>query len=110
VRELRNVIERACLLSDGKMLSERDLLAAMPPAIDTQASTALTESAVPGSGPTFDPNFLTSAQRGQVQQALREARGNKAGAARLLGISRRSLYRWLDRLDLSEPQVGTPKD
>src|SRR4029079_15404186 len=40
VRELRHVIERACLLSDGKMLNERDVLAAMPPENDTEACAA----------------------------------------------------------------------
>jgi two-component system response regulator HydG len=110
VRELRNVIERACLLSDGKMLSERDVLAAMPRSIDTSTPSVLTQSGVPANVPTFDPNYITTAQRAQVEQALREARGNKAAAARLLGISRRSMYRWLDRLDLSQAAEGRQKE
>jgi two-component system response regulator HydG len=100
VRELRNVIERACLLSDGKMLSDRDVLAAMPAVIATTAAPVLPEPAPPTSAAAWDPNFLTDAQRTQVEHALREAGGNKAAAARLLGISRRSMYRWLERLDL----------
>jgi DNA-binding NtrC family response regulator len=107
VRELRNVLERACLLSDGKMLNERDVLAAMPPATATQASPVLTESARPVGSSTLDPSAVTKAQRSQVEQALREARGNKAAAARLLGISRRSMYRWLERLHLSHPIART---
>jgi two-component system response regulator HydG len=110
VRELRNVIERACLLSDGKMLSERDALAAMPPAIDARTPSVSTESAVPASASTWDPNLLTNAQRAQVEHALREAGGNKAAAARLLGISRRSIYRWLERLDISHPPDRTDAD
>jgi len=31
---------------------------------------------------------------------LQQVGGNKASAARLLGMSRRSLYRWLERLDV----------
>ena len=100
VRELRNVIERAYLLGDGKMLNERDVLAAMPPAIETPTPPVLTESAPAASASTWDPAFLTNAQRAQVEHALRESHGNKAAAARLLGISRRSMYRWLDRLEL----------
>lgn len=110
VRELRNVIERACLLSDGKMLSDRDVLAAMPPAIDTQTPPMLTEAVLPASSSAWDPDYLTNAQRAQVEQALREARGNKAAAARLLGISRRSMYRWLERLDLAQPTARTEED
>jgi DNA-binding NtrC family response regulator len=111
VRELRNVIERACLLSDGKMLSARDALAAMPPAIATRTPlTPLTPTGVvpPASASALDPDFLTHARRAQVEQALREARGNKAAAARLLGVSRRSLYRWLQRLELSQPTAPPP--
>jgi two-component system, NtrC family, response regulator HydG len=110
VRELRNVIERACLLSDGKMLSERDVLAAMPSAIDTPTPPALAESALPAGASTWDPNFLTNARRSRVEHALREAGGNKAAAARLLGISRRSMFRWLKRLDLSQPTAPTKED
>jgi two-component system response regulator HydG len=110
VRELRNVIERACLLSDGKMLNERDVLAAMPPAIDTMAPPVLTGSVQPASGSTLDLNSVTNAQRAQVKQALREARGNRSAAARLLGISRRSMYRWLERLDLSQSTARTEEE
>lgn len=110
VRELRNVIERACLLSEGKMLSERDVLAAMPSPIAPPTPGAPTDAALPPSGSALDPNFLTNAQRAQVEQALREARGNKAAAARLLGISRRSMYRWLERLDRSQPTARTEED
>ena len=110
VRELRNVIERACLLSDGKILNERDVLAAMPAAIDTPTRQVLTESALAASASTWDPAFLTNAQRTQVKQALQEAGGNKAAAARLLGISRRSMFRWVKRLNLSQPTAPTKED
>ena len=107
VRELRNVIERACLLSDGKMLNEREVAAAMPPAVDAPGESA--PAWMPQAGAAFDPKFLTDVQRAQVKQALRDTRGNKAAAARLLGTSRRSLYRWLDRLHVTEP-AGTLKE
>ena len=35
----------------------------------------------------------------QIKKALQDAGGNKAAAAKRLGVSRRSLYRWLERLD-----------
>jgi two-component system response regulator HydG len=109
VRELRNVLERACLLGDGQMLSERDVLGAMPPRIDTPMRAMLTESAQDASAPMWDPAFLTNAQRSQVEHALREAGGNKAAAARLLGISRRSMFRWVKRLELSPPTAHTER-
>jgi two-component system response regulator HydG len=110
VRELRNVIERACLLSDGKMLSERDALAAMPAASTTPAPAELPDPVSPASGSRWDPNVLTNAQRAQVAHALGEANGNKAAAARLLGISRRTMFRWLKRLDLAPPVSRTHAD
>jgi transcriptional regulator with GAF, ATPase, and Fis domain len=65
----------------------------------------LTESARPASASTWDANFLTNAQRSQVEQALRQTGGNKAAAARLLSISRRSMFRWVKRLNLSQPNA-----
>ena len=79
------MIERACLLSDGKMLSERDVLAAMPPAIDTPTPPVLTESAPAASASTWDPAFLTNAQRAQVEHALRESQRQQGGRGASVG-------------------------
>ena len=51
-------------------------------------------------GELADPNLFSTAQREQIERVLEQVGGNKAAAARLLGMSRRSLYRWLDRLNV----------
>jgi DNA-binding NtrC family response regulator len=40
-------------------------------------------------------------ERGYVERALRDARGNKSKAARLLGISRAQLYSRIEKFGLS---------
>ncbi len=98
VRELRNVVERACILCDGRMLTDRDLASAM--AVSGHAAEGKPPM-LPFSEPDdSDPNLLSTAQRDQIQRVLIETGGNKAKAARLLGVSRRSLYRWIERLHL----------
>jgi transcriptional regulator with GAF, ATPase, and Fis domain len=88
------------------MLSERDVLAAMPRGIDTPAPPALTEFALAGSAATWDPHAVSNAQRRQFEHALRETHGSKAAAARLLGISSRSMFPWVKRLDLPRQPLG----
>jgi DNA-binding NtrC family response regulator len=103
IRELRNVIERACLLSEARMLSERDVASAMA-ASGTLSPESGRRPASRPSGSLPDErssDLLSSAQRAQIDRVLRRVGGNKTEAARLLGISRRSLYRWLDRLALA---------
>jgi DNA-binding protein Fis len=39
-------------------------------------------------------------ERGLVEKALRQARGNKSKAARILGLSRAQLYWRLDKYEL----------
>jgi DNA-binding NtrC family response regulator len=92
IRELRNVVERACILSENKILNERDL-------IDAIASTpgALEASAPPA---TQSSPANPDARRAHIEHVLQQVAGNKSAAAKLLGMNRRSLYRWLDRLDL----------
>jgi DNA-binding NtrC family response regulator len=104
VRELRNVIERACLMSDSRMLTEREILGALQSG-GKLAARSLETPEVDAAGPAPAGDLLVSAQRAQIERMLKRAGGNKTEAARLLGISRRALYRWLDRLHLeaSEP-------
>jgi len=107
VRELRNVIERACLLTDSRMLTEREIMSAMNASTSTRPAAAMPEAG-PASvvSRAAHGDLLSTAQREQIDRVLRRAGGNKSEAARLLGISRRSLYRWLERLDLVDPKSG----
>jgi DNA-binding NtrC family response regulator len=117
IRELRNVIERASLLSEGRILSDREVQAAMAasavtpaPVRTSQATDRATRSApeplfvdLPDSSESpGDDRLLSTAQRVQIDRVLKLSRGNKTEAARMLGISRRSLYRWIDRLALDQ--------
>jgi DNA-binding NtrC family response regulator len=96
VRELRNVVERACLMSDARILGEREVLGAMAAASGEPVNVVMEEAE------DRNGDLLSSAQRRQIERVLKRVGGNKTEAARLLGISRRALYRWLDRLELSE--------
>jgi transcriptional regulator with PAS, ATPase and Fis domain len=49
-----------------------------------------------------ESTLLSTAEREQIRRVLRGVNGNKAAAARQLGMSRRSLYRWLDRLGIAQ--------
>jgi two-component system response regulator HydG len=94
IRQLRNVIERACIMSGGGILTESDLSAALA---TSRAPAARLEAAV-HSVSVHDPGLLATAEREHIRRVLSEAHGNKAAAAKTLGVSRRSLYRWIERL------------
>jgi DNA-binding NtrC family response regulator len=97
VRELRNVIERACILADGDVITERELAVSMPSLqIPSVAHPAAPTAARTGE----DSDLLVNVEREHIQRALLRANGNKKAAARMLGLSRRALYRRLERLDL----------
>ena len=97
VRELRNVIERACILVDSDLISERELAVNMP-AVPAHATTG----AGAAGGDIAEKDLLATVERDHIQRALVRAGGNKKAAAKMLGLSRRALYRRLERLDLSE--------
>ena len=94
VRQLRNVIERGCMLAEGEFVSERDLLGALQAApCRTAARPALKRDA------TLPLQVIA---REHIIKTLDEVHGNKAVAARLLGISRRAFYRQLERHGLHQ--------
>ena len=52
-------------------------------------------------GAGAERDLLVNVEREHIQRALVRANGNKKAAAKMLGLSRRALYRRLERLDLS---------
>jgi two-component system response regulator HydG len=99
VRELRNVIERACILVDGDFITERELAVSMPDVVSGSAPASGSQAAA--APPLEDADLLATVERDHIQRALVRAGGNKKAAAKMLGLSRRALYRRLERLDLS---------
>lgn len=84
VRELRNVIERATILARGPSIKAEDLGLA-------DAAASLTLSATPP--PLHDlPTALAQLEETMIRTALAETGGNRAEAARRLGIRRQLLY------------------
>ena len=94
VRELRNVIERACLLCEGHLLTEGDL------------ARSLSERPVMAAGGMDDEPAGPPPTADQVRAALDGTGGNKSLAARRLGISRRALYRLIDKYGALEVTRG----
>jgi len=87
VRELANVIERAVALCDHDTLLPEDL--EFPS--ESNDVDALLAASVKDSAP------LEEIERAYTRLVLDSRGGNKAEAARVLGINRRTLYRMLDR-------------
>jgi DNA-binding NtrC family response regulator len=86
------------MLAEGRLLSDRDISQALP-AARTTAEPALAEAehgrAPFAHAPT--PARLRDIEFNEIQRALAATRGNKAAAARRLGVTRRFLYHRLQR-------------
>lgn len=82
VRQLENAIARGALLAQGNYLHPRDLFGVLPPeaALDSESS-----------GPGNRPLTLREMEQRMIFQALNKTSGNRTHAARLLGISVRTL-------------------
>jgi len=84
IRQLRNVIERAVVLSKGERLTSKELPEELLP---------LKKKAVPvRAGGT---KTLKELQNQAVMDVLHECKGNKSRAAKMLGISRKAFYKKL---------------
>jgi transcriptional regulator with PAS, ATPase and Fis domain len=87
VRELRNVLEQAAMLTDNLRLEEADFSAILPvPATGARDTTEPAPSLRPL------PQLIAEIERNSIESALAATGGNKASAAKLLGISRATLY------------------
>jgi two-component system, NtrC family, response regulator PilR len=95
VRELENVLERALALCDGKSIREGDLYL-------TESREPAGSSAAVVAGERTQPlhEYLDQIERQQIMKALEQTRFNKTAAAKVLGITFRSLRYRLDRLGI----------
>jgi DNA-binding NtrC family response regulator len=84
VRELSNVIERAVLMADSKILTPDDI--------------ALEER--PTEGEFSLKNLTEESVKNTIRQALKRTGGNVTRSARLLGISRVTLQKKMKKYDL----------
>jgi hypothetical protein len=94
VAELRSFVDEAFARAEGFEITLSDL-----PRRLSQATTAVRR---PSRGPEAIEleGFLAGIERELIERALREAKGNKARAARLLGLTRPRLYRRMVQLGL----------
>lgn len=99
VRELENMLERALALCDGEKISADDLL------IDEEANP--TNSADAQFDPSKDSDvslsdYLENIEKREILKALEKTNNNKTAAAKLLGVSFRTLRYRLTKLGLSK--------
>ena len=88
VRELENCLEREVIVAAGRMITEHDL----PEAVRAHAALGLQ--------PRIElnvPTPLEDVERQMINQTLVYTNGDKAKAARLLRIGRKTLYRKLEQ-------------
>jgi two-component system response regulator HydG len=100
VRELRNALERACMLATGRLISDRDLDAPGIVPRDVERVERQNPSRLPG---PHAATHLGDVEREHIVDALRQVSGNRMAAAKVLGISRRALYRRLARHHITGP-------
>ena len=81
LRELNNVMKRAVLLARGRQITAAELQQAMGPVRQNVVHTLYDEAD----------------ERQRIEEALRQTGGNKAKAARLLGIDRKTIYNKMEK-------------
>ncbi|WP_437590933.1 helix-turn-helix domain-containing protein [Sorangium sp. So ce1000] len=97
VRELRNVMERAAVLTSGDLIELADLPTHLTGVATSGAGAA---SAAPDDRPSREP----AAERQRIIDALERCAGNQTRAAKLLGISLRTLVNRLSEYDVPRPR------
>ena len=94
IRELQNVLERAMLLAEQDVIGPEHLPGEVQPAVHASATPR------PDSGTSWPLRSLEDLEREHVQRVLTSMHGSREETARILGISRRTLTRMIQRWGL----------
>lgn len=118
LRELRNLIERAVINSEGPMIEFSHLVtlrptlrhSGPPPEPVRNRHDHQSHLPVPGHHPPAPPHSLNLAEteKQKLTEALRVSAGNKSKAARLVGLSRTAFHRRLKKYDAPAPARPKP--
>ena len=106
IRELRNVLEQAALRADSDRLDAGQMEALLRQSGLAQIQPALPpEPAPPDASALLRPlaEQVAELEQRAIAAAMQTTGGNKLAAARLLGISRATLY---ERLDARQPRAA----
>ncbi|WP_092404708.1 sigma-54-dependent Fis family transcriptional regulator [Pseudomonas sp. NFACC02] len=98
IRELRNVLERAALLSDDLQLGAEEICAAIGTMVPIEGTAQ-------PSAPVPDETYSEARERFDrelIQAKLTQCRGNVILAARQLGLGRSTLYKKMAALGIAE--------
>jgi DNA-binding NtrC family response regulator len=95
VRELKNAMERACALAPGPTITDDDLSFLGGPLVPAEHALPTDLADLPLA------EAVERVERAMIVRALALANGNRADAARRLGISRQSLYTKMASLGLT---------
>ncbi|HEV7350501.1 sigma-54 dependent transcriptional regulator [Telluribacter sp.] len=106
LRELKNIIKRATLLSDGEYIEEKTLPFEIVnfhklKELDTEFGTMAAMETIPEA--EQKPSLKTVANEAEydmIMQVLRQVNFNKSKAARLLNIDRKTLYNKMKQFDM----------
>ncbi|MCA9044458.1 MAG: sigma-54-dependent Fis family transcriptional regulator, partial [Planctomycetaceae bacterium] len=97
VRQLINAVDRATVLAEDGVITIDDLPSEVVKCVPISSSQNGSPCVLRNAADDID---LASVERAHIISILRKTKGNKAKAARLLGIHRRKLYRLLERFSI----------
>ncbi len=104
IRELRNVMERALVLSDGGDIEPEHLpIETIKSGSEIDAADTVLVDAIPNDPPAGSLTPVERAERARVIEALRLEGGNQTRAARRLGIARSTLVLRIEAFNLPRP-------
>ena len=95
VRELENIIERALAMCSGGVIEEQDLL--LVPVENSQPDNGSLSSKYPL------PKYLDQVERQALLEALEQTGFNRTAAAKLLGLTFRTMRYRMERLGIKDP-------
>ncbi len=98
IRQFINIIERGKILAEDHFITTDELPATVLSPTTSNTAAGMTSSA--RAIPLADDGTLAAIEKSRVVEVMQKQKGNKSRAAQVLGISRRSLYRLLEKYNL----------